>query len=911
MQKIIGNLQPQTSEENKETLRKMADMQLNSTKRLIDQGVFKTTNKEITKRGNNASLNFGVNQGISDLSLLNNGYVDLNSLYYKISNIITKDKYNANNFSTVYKMFDELEKQITEKLKNDPSLKEEFQNNFDEFKSIIDGKYKNYTFIDGKLENIKNVIDKTQFIKSLDQKESENFKDLILKSIVDNKSTYAQSNFNDYFDNLKDVDIDDDTKENMKEQFLERENAKNVNEMSSETIKKFKNDIINNNDGSYDYYTKKIKTLISGLIDNSTTNEELENIVPNYHWTIDAKNRKVISLQIYYKDLISIANVCEKNVTDLDKLIEFTQIIYDKAENAYKEKNKRKIDVSDTEKKSYEALMKKLEAILTKIEWIGIQKEEFEQKNNTQAQSKPSPENNKKVKQQLDDLEDKLMDSNIPTPENNEEQQILQTALKISKKDSEISDLNETAKNVDKLLSEVEKKAPLILYYNPNYVLSRKEDIKKIKKLFEDNKNFKNLNNQNTINAILNAIQSVNNGDDAKDINSDLSHNYNIIISPSNDITSFSVHSKSEDLVEGLPAGAAIGDVLVHIFASISNYLSGEGTMEQISQIPLPYFNRRPFNQYDVIMNFVGRTFNIIDRFADVPHNNDNNNHNLIIYILLGLLLMYILYLQLTIIRNQNNNNNNDNNNNNNYPQIIWVQPRLADIPDERALQLIPNPIRRGRGRGRGGGIGEKGGQSILSHVGLTNETSLPKNSQAFLNQYGDQIIKKMVISKSLVSKAAQMIYLGKVVDNDTKIPFDDIYHLKLILYLENGVIARIEKIPHVKIGENIENQNGELLDVPMHNEEFTLKELVETTIKNMGINNFIRYHGFTYNCGNLIMNLINSAGLLTEEMRNFLIQTADEEQFKRDHRIRYEFGNFVTDSGNIVSQLTGGSEYY
>ena len=95
-------------------------------------------------------------------------------------------------------------------------------------------------------------------------------------------------------------------------------------------------------------------------------------------------------------------------------------------------------------------------------------------------------------------------------------------------------------------------------------------------------------------------------------------------------------------------------------------------------------------------------------------------------------------------------------------------------------------------------------GEGIIGDFLDSRLNKRPKVVQTYLNTYGNNIIRRIIISRTpvqgFVQSALNTITMGEWSWNKARLNFDDVYHLFALFELDNGVILRIEKNSRVTI---------------------------------------------------------------------------------------------------------------
>lgn len=172
---------------------------------------------------------------------------------------------------------------------------------------------------------------------------------------------------------------------------------------------------------------------------------------------------------------------------------------------------------------------------------------------------------------------------------------------------------------------------------------------------------------------------------------------------------------------------------------------------------------------------------------------------------------------------------------------------------------------------------GIKRGISQLK-IGINPLESRPKEVDRLLNKYGDYKITGVRIMKSPIQKTitdllnvASLFQLRKTLK---KLNYDDLYHLYLNLYLENGEIIGLEKNSLLRIvygGFNPKESESIEIIFP---KKPTLKSLFEQGERKGGAN-FYRYDAVYANCQKFVIDLLQN--LIPEEAKKWILQDIRE----------------------------------
>lgn len=186
-----------------------------------------------------------------------------------------------------------------------------------------------------------------------------------------------------------------------------------------------------------------------------------------------------------------------------------------------------------------------------------------------------------------------------------------------------------------------------------------------------------------------------------------------------------------------------------------------------------------------------------------------------------------------------------------------------------------------------------------------------PPNAREVIKLYGNTPIKSISINRTPVNKillgALNVASLGDFNKNLANLPYDKLYHLDIVLTLENGKQIKVEKNEVINIDTNIKHNNKtESKQLSFTPVGITLNKLLEGAKKIQG-NKFYNYSAYNNNCQDFIMSLLKGSNIGNEQDYNFIKQDT-KTLFKNNPALR-KFANTVTDIGaraNVVIEGSG-----
>ena len=181
---------------------------------------------------------------------------------------------------------------------------------------------------------------------------------------------------------------------------------------------------------------------------------------------------------------------------------------------------------------------------------------------------------------------------------------------------------------------------------------------------------------------------------------------------------------------------------------------------------------------------------------------------------------------------------------------------------------------------------------NLIKGGGLISKilTQRPKILDDLLKTEGDQKITKIKICRTPIlnaySKTLNILTLGSLKKKMEKKGFDELYHLYIILYLENGNVYSIEKNQRVNIVNYdkanksskcmlmVFNKSSRSNDNFLQGNFITLREFMEAPEK-IPIENLYRYEAFSDNCQKFVKDILNANGI--NKFNKFILQDIED----------------------------------
>lgn len=182
------------------------------------------------------------------------------------------------------------------------------------------------------------------------------------------------------------------------------------------------------------------------------------------------------------------------------------------------------------------------------------------------------------------------------------------------------------------------------------------------------------------------------------------------------------------------------------------------------------------------------------------------------------------------------------------------------------------------------------------------------------LSQYGQSPIESVYLMRTpirgMLTKALDVLSLGKFSELKRKYAFDELYHLSLIATV-NGRPIMIEKNATVNINTSFQQSaDSQTLPISLNGRQITLYDLLNTARQAIGDTTFFKYNAWNENggtnCQLFLKRLLQTNGLLTPEADNFLYQDITALKNEMPGYVK-NVSQVLTDMGASFNKITGG----
>jgi hypothetical protein len=183
------------------------------------------------------------------------------------------------------------------------------------------------------------------------------------------------------------------------------------------------------------------------------------------------------------------------------------------------------------------------------------------------------------------------------------------------------------------------------------------------------------------------------------------------------------------------------------------------------------------------------------------------------------------------------------------------------------------------------------------------------------LKKYGNQKIRSIYIGRrpinSLVEKAFDVISLGKWSKLRDQYYFDRLFHLFLIIQLDDDTVISLEKNSIVTMTENdmrCSMKDTECVKIDYPTDSITLDDFIRKPLERIGKDKFFVYDPFQANCQIFIRDVLTTFGLYSKRVDEFVYQDITDIVKGLPWYVKY-VAKGVTDIDATISKVTGAGQ--
>lgn len=189
---------------------------------------------------------------------------------------------------------------------------------------------------------------------------------------------------------------------------------------------------------------------------------------------------------------------------------------------------------------------------------------------------------------------------------------------------------------------------------------------------------------------------------------------------------------------------------------------------------------------------------------------------------------------------------------------------------------------------------------------------SFSNKIKKILGKYGNQKIRAISIGRrpinTMVEKAFNIISLGKWSKLRDQYYYDKLFHLFLIITMEDGTIISLEKNSIVTMSEDDERcsmKDVECIELDYPTDSISLDDFVRKPLERIGKDKFFVYDPFQANCQIFIRDVLTTFGLYSKKVDEFVYQDITEIVKELPWYVRW-VAKGVTDVDATISKITG-----
>ena len=190
----------------------------------------------------------------------------------------------------------------------------------------------------------------------------------------------------------------------------------------------------------------------------------------------------------------------------------------------------------------------------------------------------------------------------------------------------------------------------------------------------------------------------------------------------------------------------------------------------------------------------------------------------------------------------------------------------------------------------------------------ISGRDNFPPKVRAILEKVGNLPITKIVIDRTPVKQVLvellNIISLGTFKKKLSETPYDKLFHLRLLITLNNGSTVSLEKNEVINMDENPSiSKDAELRTIQTIPQGLTINNLLEGGKQKQG-DKFYRYSAYDNNCQDFIVALLTASGVGTGDDIEFVKQQT-QQLFTG---LSKKFANLITTAGRKFNEITQGA---
>lgn len=174
--------------------------------------------------------------------------------------------------------------------------------------------------------------------------------------------------------------------------------------------------------------------------------------------------------------------------------------------------------------------------------------------------------------------------------------------------------------------------------------------------------------------------------------------------------------------------------------------------------------------------------------------------------------------------------------------------------------------------------------------------STLPPQARKTLQQHGMKMVARVEVFRRPISQVINYA-LGK--------PYDELFHLGIIVTLADGMAIQIQKNAVIDISPATIKRSQYQIVPCKTPQDTTLNQMIQRTAILMG-NRFLVYSSYKNNCQNFTMSVLAASDILTPELQQWIKQEKTDGVFSRNPTLR-RIANTITDTAGSLDVLING----
>jgi len=190
--------------------------------------------------------------------------------------------------------------------------------------------------------------------------------------------------------------------------------------------------------------------------------------------------------------------------------------------------------------------------------------------------------------------------------------------------------------------------------------------------------------------------------------------------------------------------------------------------------------------------------------------------------------------------------------------------------------------------------------------------TNLKPSVRQYLQKIGNQLITKLKVCRRAVGPALLQVVktINQIGGHVPPIPHDKLYHLFLVIAIQDGSVWMFEKVEDVNIEPFQPSPLDECIEIPLTS-GLTINKMIDTTLKTIGNKSFFNYDALTTNCQRFIYDVLRSNNLLIlPQLKDFILQDVSQLTPRWGQKLLY-FITSLANRGKTIIQGEGVNDWF